>query len=1699
MRAGGSRIGFLLLTLALSLGAGVAARADNCVADHGGLIDGLVNPVPPAQIQIDGNCTIQNFPASNPMTSNFSFFGNNPAPWLVVFNNVDFVGNMSCDKSQGNAIWFVNGSTTTLKPNCQNLFIPVEKIDKQNPAGQTTASIGVPFTYTLTIPVLFDPLLGIVIDNQGSPNDLHSVLITDDLNATGVDLSLVSYSATWKGTGTPVPLTFSNVGNVLTFNVAPIVPAGQQILLTLTVVLNDSPVNAPGTQFFNTAKWQFGRLINGIFYQPLPGESGISPPLTISAPNLVVTKTGPATLNLGQWGTFNVDVANNGNFAAWDADVLDRLPEGPTGGMCDQIPQILSVTLAGNPLTAGTQYIESFGGPPSCQLQLNLLDAAGPIAPGQHLDVSYRTQLDPDSQNGVMLTNVAGAVQWSDDKSSNASRQTTTRTLTDGTPGVLDFQDAHTVTVALSGYFFEKTVADLTTGVSPAKTAAPGDRLRYTLRLQATTVPLNSLTFHDDLGVLNPAVEFAPGTLALVAASIPPGANTSNTNPNAGTNGAGILDVGNLSVPANSQIQIQFDITVAAIAVDGSSATNQADLLSGATKIAISDDPTVNGQADPNVPGSADPTRVLIHVPPPNPLQKANTQPTAAIGVPFRYRLTVPATPYPDPMYDVRITDDLGASAAKLHFVSVTKISGSQPWTPVNTGTATNLVIEDPTVGIDIPANQQVVIEITVVLDDAPTNVAGLAFTNTANYTFDRSNGDPTSQRPGAPGTTPPMTIVEPDLTFVKGGPATTTIGTPQAFSFDVHNTGGATAVNATLLDRLPHGATGGMCDTAPTAVTAQVFQADGVTPVSGALVAGTDFSVTFVGTPTCEMTLAMLSAAAAIGPDQRLRISYQTQIDATTQNGVPLTNVAGATQWFSADPSATGRRSYSRTLTDGTPGVLDFQDAHTVMVGLPGKTQLQITKQVAVVGGGAALAGGQLDYLVTVTNVAAIPASMVVISDDLAAATPGALTYVAGSATMNGSANGVTVAGSVITADYSTTYGMLAPAQSISLRFRAVISPGLATGTTVTNTGVVKWNNPQETASASVSTDVGGTPGVGMLNGTVWHDANFDKMPDGTEQLLQGWSVDLLRNGSVLRTVLTDAAGTYSFAGVAPNAGSSDRYELHFRAPGAGPTTASLGKADSAYTNGPQRISNIPVGSGSNLQNLNLPITPNGVVYGAVDRAPIAGATLRLLSTNGAVPLPPACFDDPVQQGQVTLPSGFYKFDLNFSDPACPSGGSYLIAIGTPGSGFTTGYSQLIPPTTDAATPPLSVPTCPGTAADAVPATMDFCEATASELAPPPSVPPRTAGTTYYVNLKFDSSRVPGSSQIFNNHLPLDPVLSGGVAITKTTTAKNVNRGQLVPYVITFGDKLDGDLQDVNIVDRFPAGFRYVEHSARLDGVPAEPKVSVRQLVWSGIDVSKSTHRTLQLVLAVGAGVSEGEFVNRAQAVSGLTGMPLSGQAQATVRVVADPTLDCTDVIGKVFDDVNRNGIQDPGEPGLRGVRLVTLGGLAAITDQYGRFHITCAITPRADIGSNFVLKLDDRTLPTGFRMSTRQVQVERATAGKVLRFRFGASIHHVVGLDLSDDVFEPNSTELRPQWKPRIDKLLEQLKKGPSTLRLSYVADVEDQQLVDARLAAMKQEIATAWEGLDGGYALAIEPEVFWRRGGPPKGGSAPSPDGR
>src|SRR5689334_3918193 len=222
------------------------------------------------------------------------------------------------------------------------------------------------------------------------------------------------------------------------------------------------------------------------------------------------------------------------------------------------------------------------------------------------------------------------------------------------------------------------------------------------------------------------------------------------------------------------------------------------------------------------------------------------------------------------------------------------------------------------------------------------------------------------------------------------------------------------------------------------------------------------------------------------------------------------------------------------------------------VVVVIPG---LAITKQVTVVGGGPALPGAQLDYLVHVTNPSNNPpnfqASSVVITDDLSSAGAGRLTLVNPAPTMNGLTTGVNVLGSVITANYSAVNGPLQPGQSIDLRFRAQIAAAVPAGTTITNTGLVTWNTPTETASASASVVIAGAPapGAGTLIGTAWLDANFNKVPDAGEPLLQGWTVALFLNGVQLQSVLTDANGVYRFSNVAPTDGTSNRYEVRFSA----------------------------------------------------------------------------------------------------------------------------------------------------------------------------------------------------------------------------------------------------------------------------------------------------------------------------------------------------------------------------------------------------------------------------------------------------------------------------------------------------------------------------------------------------------------------
>ena len=77
---------------------------------------------------------------------------------------------------------------------------------------------------------------------------------------------------------------------------------------------------------------------------------------------------------------------------------------------------------------------------------------------------------------------------------------------------------------------------------------------------------------------------------------------------------------------------------------------------------------------------------------------------------------------------------------------------------------------------------------------------------------------------------------------------------------------------------------------------------------LSAVLAAGTDYTVTF-DSDACTWTLQVLSVAGPLLPNEHLVVNYETTLDPDSQNGAPLTNVAGATQWYSYDPDAADAR----------------------------------------------------------------------------------------------------------------------------------------------------------------------------------------------------------------------------------------------------------------------------------------------------------------------------------------------------------------------------------------------------------------------------------------------------------------------------------------------------------------------------------------------------------------------------------------------------------------------------------------------------------------------------------------------------------------------------------------------------------------------------------------------------------------------
>lgn len=540
-----------------------------------------------------------------------------------------------------------------------------------------------------------------------------------------------------------------------------------------------------------------------------------------------------------------------------------------------------------------------------------------------------------------------------------------------------------------------------------------------------------------------------------------------------------------------------------------------------------------------------------------------------------------------------------------------------------------------------------------------------------------------------------------------------------------------------------------------------------------------------------------------------------------------------------------------------------------------------------------------------------------------------------------------------------SVSLSVVTPASSIGDGPVPVLDPvsgevrvpaGTPAGTYTIVYQICEGANPANCAQATVT--IGVEPARGGISGTVFLDMNANHTLDPGDERKAGWIVEVVRDGEVVASVISGEDGSYLIEGLLVAEG----YEVVFRNP----------ENNVVYG----RITDLAIGEETIVIDQDLPIDPAGVVYDAITRQPVAGARVSLADASGLA-LPVSCFFDPSQQHQITPSSGDYRFDIvPGGATSCPrEETTYTITI-VPPAGYAFVSTVLLPETgpldsTGLADPYMVLPTL---------------------------LAPQGAETRYFLSFRLAT----GDPQVIANHIPLDPFLTRTPLVaTKTSTKRTVSTGDLVPYEITVRNTESAQRAGVNVIDILPPGMKYIAGSGAVNGLASEPEAAAggRQLVWRDQIIPANGSQRYTLTLIVGAGVSTGLRVNTGLAQSGSDNSVISNRAEASVAIIPSSVFDCSELLGKVFEDTNRNGYQDAGEPGIAAARVATVNGQLVTTDAKGRYHIACVAVPDARIGSNFVLKLDMRSIPLGWEATTANPQVLRMTRGKAGEINFGVA----------------------------------------------------------------------------------------------------------
>lgn len=264
---------------------------------------------------------------------------------------------------------------------------------------------------------------------------------------------------------------------------------------------------------------------------------------------------------------------------------------------------------------------------------------------------------------------------------------------------------------------------------------------------------------------------------------------------------------------------------------------------------------------------------------------------------------------------------------------------------------------------------------------------------------------------------------------------------------------------------------------------------------------------------------------------------------------------------------------------------------------------------------------------------------------------------------------------------------------------------------------------------------------------------------------------------------------------------------------------------------------------------------------------------------------------------------------------------------------------------------------------------------------------------------------------------LPMDPGYP--LVLKKDVNKKQVARGEPLVYKLHIKNNSTFSFDNIVLIDELPEAFQYRAGTAQKNGQKMADPTRNSPLKFNLGTIAGSEELTISYVAVVG---SKGELGKKYLATSVVRSSSLdwqlSNKSTTDTLVIADPILDLGTIIGKVFDDRNKNGVQDRGEKGIPDVRLATEEGTLVYTDSYGRYHV-----PGVKPGRHLI-KIDRHSLPSHTELVTEEAYLVKMTEGLLAKANFAVRLPPDVQLPQGyRDKLEVHVTQQYDKFIPRLD----------------------------------------------------------------------------